>query len=157
MFVWPAHRASAPWSPAQIMPRLWALAQTLAGRTASVFTIVPFNPTSPKMTYFSNSVSGKTPMVHNIPHNIGRSKCEPLFSTSAGDRFTVSRLGGRDRFSDDSTLRMRSADSLTARSARPMMLNSGFDRPDDNCTWTSIGVASMPLNMIEFKDIMCAY
>ena len=157
MFVCPAHRASAPWSPGQIIPMPCSLAQTLAGSTLSVFRIAPFSPTSPMMTYLPSSCSGKIPIAHRIPHSIGKSKCEPLFSTSAGDRFTVNRFGGIDRFSADRTLRMRSADSLTARSARPIMLNSGLARPVDNCTWTSMRVASIPLNMIEFSEIMFAY
>ena len=73
-------------------------------------------------------------VIDDIPHNIGRSKCEPLFSTSAGDRFTVSLLGGNDKFNADRTFLILSADSLTARSASPIILNSGFESPDDSCT-----------------------
>ena len=113
------------------MPRLFLFAQTLAGKTPFVFTIAPFNPTSPIMTYFDNSFSGRTSNAHSIPHKIGKSKCAPLFSTSAGDKFTVNRFAGNCNPNADKTFRIRSADSLTARSAKPIMLNSGRANPAD--------------------------
>ena len=136
------------------MPSPLLFAQTLAGNTPPVRTTAPSKPISPIITYCDNLSSGKTPIAHKIPHKIGKSKCEPVFSMSAGDKFTVNFFAGKDRFNAASALRILSADSLTALSAKPMILNSGFAKPADSCTWTSILVISIPLKIIEFKFII---
>ena len=107
-------------------------AQTLAGKTPLVLTIAPSKPISPIITYFEISLSGKISIAHKIPHKIGKSKCDPVFSISAGDKFTVNFLDGKEIFNAASALRILSADSLTALSAKPMILNSGFAKPADN-------------------------
>ncbi len=56
---------------------------------------------------------------------MGRSKCEPSFGKSAGDRFTVIRFGGSARPIDASAAWTRSRLSATALSGRPTIVNRG--------------------------------
>ena len=66
---------------------------------------------------------------------MGRSKCEPSFGMSAGDRLTVIRRAGRTIDSVFSAARTLSRASLTAFSARPTVEKCGT--PGDSAHWTS--------------------
>jgi hypothetical protein len=68
----------------------------------------------------------------NKPTAMARSKWLPYFSTSAGDKFTVLRLGGNDNPMAPNAARTRSRLSATALSGRPTTVTAGT--PD--AIWT---------------------
>ena len=62
---------------------------------------------------------------------MGRSKCEPSFGRSAGDRFTVIRFGGSASPIEAKAACTRSRLSATALSGNPTMVKRGS--PALNC------------------------
>ena len=76
------------------------------------------------------------------PTAIGKSKWLPSFNTSAGDKFTVMRLGGSDKPIAPKAARTRSRLSATALSGRPTTVKAGT--PEAICTWTSTSNTSTP-------------
>lgn len=65
---------------------------------------------------------------------MARSKCDPSFGRSAGDRLTVIRFDGSAMESEESAVRTRSFASDTALSGRPTMEKAG--RPGVTAHWT---------------------
>jgi len=90
--------------------------------------------------------SDTTPFAITKPSAMGKSKCAPSFTTSAGAKFTAMRFGGSASPIDDKAARTRSRDSATALSAKPTMAMVG--NPFAICTYTSTGMVSMPRNAI---------
>ena len=75
---------------------------------------------------------------------MGRSKCDPSFGKSAGERFSVMRFGGKAMCIDVKAARTRYLASDTALSGRPTRLKAG--RPGETAHCTSTRRASIPSN-----------
>ena len=111
-------------------------------RTPGTPFMSPFSPSSPIIIVFFIASSEIIPMDISIHTAMGRSKAVPSFLISAGERFTVIRLGGTDTPELRSAVRTLSAASLTQDESYPTMTNAGS--PSDMSASTCIITASMP-------------
>jgi hypothetical protein len=82
------------------------------------------------------------PVADRIPIAIGKSKAEPVFLTSAGAKFTVTRLAGNKKPAFLIAADTLSFASLTAPSGKPTVLNAGSW--GETSTSTSTMYASIP-------------
>ena len=139
-----AQAASGPHFAGQI--RFWpaATAAIAAGSTPDTGSIPPCSDNSPRTSMFATASDGTLPIATNSPNAIGRSKCAPSLTTSAGARLTAMRFGGRASPIEPSAARTRSRDSATALSASPTMAMAG--NPLAIWTCTSTGMVSIPRN-----------
>ena len=80
---------------------------------------------SPTTTCSASVSASITPMAPSKASAIARSKCEPSLGRSAGDRFTVIRLGGSASPIAAIAPRTRSRLSATALSGSPTTTNAG--------------------------------
>ena len=104
----------------------------------------PSSDSSPSATCAATSSRGSTSIAASTASAIGRSKCEPSFGRSAGERLTVMRLAGSARPIAVIAARTRSLASLTALSGSPTRLKAGRPAAMAHCTSTSR--ASTPWN-----------
>ena len=141
----PAHAASPPCDSGQISPKSAAPAAIAAGNTPATGCRRPSSDNSPRAANSPASSIGTTSIAASTASAIGRSKCEPSFSISAGARLMTMRLGGRDSPIDVSAARTRSRASPTALSGNPTTRK--FGRPEEICTCTSTFSASIPAKL----------
>ncbi len=140
----PTHAASAPQAFGHISVLPSSAAAIAAGRAPITGTRDPSSDNSPNATQVSISSLGTISIAARSAIAIGRSKCDPSFGRSAGDRLIVIRLDGSAIDSVDSAERTRSRASLTALSGRPTMAKDG--RPGVTAHCTSTIRASTPSN-----------
>ena len=76
------------------MPREAFFAWIEAGKTPFMGKIAPSSPSSPITMYDFSFSFGIIPITDKIPKVIGKSKCDPSFVRSAGDKFITILLGG---------------------------------------------------------------
>ena len=133
----PTQAASAPQPAGQISPQSASAAASAAGSAPITGMSVPSSESSPSATCAATSSCGSTSMAASSASAIGRSKCEPSFGRSAGERLTVIRFAGSASPMAVIAARTRSLASLTALSGRPTRLNAGRPAAMAHCTSTS--------------------
>src|SRR6185437_14673895 len=138
----PANAASPTCAPGQISPRSRADAPIAAGSTPATGFSEPSSESSPSAANPPTSSRGSTAIAASTQSAMGRSKWLPSFSRSAGARLISTRLGGRASPIAVSAARTRSRASPTALSGSPTTRKAG--RPEEICTCTSTGIASIP-------------
>ena len=84
-----------------------------AGNTPLISCTWPSRPSSPSTIVFRSDPGGIRPSVIRTPAAIGRSKRDPSFRTSAGDKLIVIRFGGREIPMFLRAVRTRSCASFT--------------------------------------------
>ena len=140
----PTHAASAPQAAGQISPQSASAAASAAGSAPITAISEPSSESSPSATCAATSSFGSTSIAARIDSAIGRSKCEPSFGRSAGERLTVIRFAGSASPIAVIAARTRSRASLTALSGSPTTVNAGKPAAMAHCTSTSR--ASTPWN-----------
>ena len=90
----PTQAASAPQPAGQTSPQSASAAASAAGSAPITGMSVPSSESSPSATCAATSSSGSTSIAASSASAIGRSKCEPSFGRSAGERLTVIRFAG---------------------------------------------------------------
>ena len=100
-------------------------AATTAGRIPATGRTRPSRASSPTCTHVATDSAGTSPVPARIARAIARSNPLPCFGRLAGDKFTVTRVGGITAPELATALRTRSFDSPSDASGNPMSMSAG--------------------------------